>query len=87
MRFTPSKTSRRVASAAVAIAASAMLLAGCAAPTGGDSGGDSAGAGSITVIPKSLGNKYFEARQGCQGGSGRDRFRLHRSRPHGDRFG
>jgi rhamnose transport system substrate-binding protein len=62
MRFTPSKTSRRVASAAVAIAASAMLLAGCAAPTGGgDSGGDSAGAGAITVIPKSLGNKYFEA--------------------------
>ncbi|CAN5164191.1 rhamnose ABC transporter substrate-binding protein [soil metagenome] len=62
MRFTFTKTSRsRAAAGVVAIAASALLLAGCAAPTGGgDTGGD-AGAGSITVIPKSLGNKYFEA--------------------------
>lgn len=63
MRFTFTKTPRkRVGSAAVAIAATAMLLAGCAAPTGGSGGGgEEAGAGSITVIPKSLGNKYFEA--------------------------
>jgi rhamnose transport system substrate-binding protein len=63
MRFTFTTTSRtRATAAAVAIAASALLLAGCAAPTpGGDTGGDSAGGGSVTVIPKSLGNKYFEA--------------------------
>ena len=63
MRFTTSKTSRRVALGAMAIAASALLLAGCAAatpaPGGAGDGGDDAS--SITVIPKSLGNKYFEA--------------------------
>src|SRR6187402_705549 len=60
MRFTFRKTSgRRIALAGVSIAAAAMLLAGCAASTGGSGGGSSAG--SITVIPKSLGNKYFEA--------------------------
>lgn len=62
MRFTFNKTSRRLATAAVAVAASAVLLAGCAAPTpGGDNGGEGGGSGSVTFIPKSLGNKYFEA--------------------------
>ena len=61
MRFTLTKSSRkRVATVAVAVAASAMLLAGCAAPTGGTSTG-AAGGGAVTFIPKSLGNKYFEA--------------------------
>jgi rhamnose transport system substrate-binding protein len=60
MRFPFSKTShRRVALAAVSVAAAAVLLAGCAAPTSGSTSG--AAGGSITVIPKSLGNKYFEA--------------------------
>jgi len=65
MRFISSKTShKRAALAAVALASAAVLLAGCAAPTGGSTGGSTGGAstgGSITVIPKSLGNKYFEA--------------------------
>jgi rhamnose transport system substrate-binding protein len=64
MRFPSIKTSnRRVSLAAVSLAAAAVLLAGCAASTGGSTGGASGGAsgGSITVIPKSLGNKYFEA--------------------------
>jgi rhamnose transport system substrate-binding protein len=60
MRFQFSKTvHRRVALTAVSVAAAAVLLSGCAAPTGGSTSG--AGGGSITVIPKSLGNKYFEA--------------------------
>jgi rhamnose transport system substrate-binding protein len=63
MRFTFRTTStRRVALGAVAIAAAAALLSGCAAATGGSGGGgDNASGGSITVIPTSLGNKYFEA--------------------------
>ncbi len=62
MRFTFSKTSRRLATAVATVGVAGMLLAGCAAATPGDGGGsDSAGSGSITVIPKSLGNKYFEA--------------------------
>src|SRR5665647_8881 len=66
MRFTFSKTPhRRAVQAAVAIAGTAMLLASCAAATGGAATGGSTGTaaagGSITVIPKSLGNKYFEA--------------------------
>ncbi len=61
MRFTFRKTPhRRTVLAAVAIAGATMLLAGCAAPTGSSTGTAAAG-GSITVIPKSLGNKYFEA--------------------------
>ena len=61
MKFTFSKTPhKRAALTAVAIAGAVMLLAGCAAPTGGSTGAAAAG-GSITVIPKSLGNKYFEA--------------------------
>ena len=61
MRFTFSKTPhKRAALAAMAIAGTVMLLAGCAAPTGGSTGA-ATGGGSITVIPKSLGNKYFEA--------------------------
>ncbi|MGN6503424.1 MAG: rhamnose ABC transporter substrate-binding protein, partial [Pseudolysinimonas sp.] len=58
MRFTFSKTSRRLATAVAAIGVAGVMLAGCAAATPGD-GGDKGG--SITVIPKSLGNKYFEA--------------------------
>jgi rhamnose transport system substrate-binding protein len=63
MRFTFRKTSgRRVALAAVSIAAAAALLSGCAAGTGGSGdSGKGGSAGSLTVIPKSLGNKYFEA--------------------------
>lgn len=62
MNFTFNKSShRRAATIAVAIAAASVLLAGCAAPTGGSTGTDAAGGGSLTVIPKSLGNKYFEA--------------------------
>jgi rhamnose transport system substrate-binding protein len=64
MRFTFSKTShKRAVLAAVSIAAATMLLAGCAAATGGSTGtsGAKGASGSITVIPKSLGNKYFEA--------------------------
>lgn len=61
MRFTLSKTPRqRFALTTVAITSAAILLAGCAASTGGAAGTAAAG-GSITVIPKSLGNKYFEA--------------------------
>jgi rhamnose transport system substrate-binding protein len=71
MTFTFNKSSRRgiVASAAV-LATATLLLAGCAGgtPSGGSSGGSSGasegtsgGGGSVTVIPKSLGNKYFEA--------------------------
>jgi rhamnose transport system substrate-binding protein len=61
MRFTFSKTSRkRAVLGVVSIAAATLMLAGCAAPTGGSTSGGSTG-GSITVIPKSLGNKYFEA--------------------------
>jgi rhamnose transport system substrate-binding protein len=62
MRFTFTKATRRVSVAVVAVAASAMLLAGCAAPTPGTTdGGSGGGDGSVTFIPKSLGNKYFEA--------------------------
>jgi rhamnose transport system substrate-binding protein len=62
MKFTFSKASRkRGAAAVVTVAATAMLLTGCVAPTGDGSGDGSASASSITVIPKSLGNKYFEA--------------------------
>ena len=63
MKFTFSKASRkRGVAAVVTVAASAILLTGCVAPTGDDSGdGDANASGSITVIPKSLGNKYFEA--------------------------
>ena len=62
MRFTFSKTSRRLATAVTAVGVAGVLLAGCAAATPGDGGGsDGDKSGSITVIPKSLGNKYFEA--------------------------
>jgi rhamnose transport system substrate-binding protein len=61
MRFTFSKTSRRLATAVAAIGVAGVMLAGCAAATPGDGSGDGSKGGSITVIPKSLGNKYFEA--------------------------
>lgn len=66
MRFTSDGFSRRkIVLATAALAATTLLLGGCASSaTGGgaqpSSGGDDA-AGSVTVIPKSLGNKYFEA--------------------------
>jgi rhamnose transport system substrate-binding protein len=61
MRFTFSKTSRRLATAVVAVGVAGVMLAGCAAATPGGDSTDGAKGGSITVIPKSLGNKYFEA--------------------------
>ncbi|MGN6502478.1 MAG: rhamnose ABC transporter substrate-binding protein [Pseudolysinimonas sp.] len=61
MRFTFSKTSRRLATAVAAIGVAGVMLAGCAAATPGDGGDGGDKGGSITVIPKSLGNKYFEA--------------------------
>ena len=53
----------RVVGAAVALALSGVLLAGCTTGTGTGSGGSTAGAGNykIVVMPKSLGNKYFGA--------------------------
>lgn len=68
MRFTNKRSARRGwTTGAAVIAASVLLLTGCAgAVTPGGSaseggGGDAGGDSSITVIPKSLGNKYFEA--------------------------
>ncbi len=67
MKFSNSPRARkgRAVSAATAIALSAVVLAGCAAPAsnGGSTGGATAGAGNynIVVMPKSLGNKYFGA--------------------------
>jgi rhamnose transport system substrate-binding protein len=64
-----SRTSR-FATAAVAVAASSLVLAACGSSndsSSGGSGGTSASGGSsdknyaITFMPKSLGNKYFEA--------------------------
>ncbi|MEO5534933.1 MAG: substrate-binding domain-containing protein [Pseudolysinimonas sp.] len=51
----------RVITAAVALAASALVLAGCTAT--GPGGGTPSGAANynIVVMPKSLGNKYFAA--------------------------
>ncbi len=64
MRFSESMRGRkgRVVGAAVALAVSGVLLAGCTGGTGG-TGGASAAAGNynIVVMPKSLGNKYFGA--------------------------
>ncbi len=64
MRFSESMRGRkgRVVGAAVALAVTGVLLAGCAGGTGG-TGGASAAAGNynIVVMPKSLGNKYFGA--------------------------
>ncbi|MCS5716069.1 rhamnose ABC transporter substrate-binding protein [Herbiconiux sp. CPCC 205716] len=67
MRFTPSGFSRKtLVISTAALAATALLLTGCAGGSGTASstdGGSAGGGGdsSITVIPKSLGNKYFEA--------------------------
>ena len=65
MRFTSHGFSRRkIVLATAALATTTLLLGGCAGTgTGGgaEQSGGSDGAGSITVIPKSLGNKYFEA--------------------------
>lgn len=63
-----SKSSRpkRVLTAAVAVAASSLVLAACgsnsSANGSSDGGGDSNGKNyAITYMPKSLGNKYFQA--------------------------
>jgi rhamnose transport system substrate-binding protein len=57
---------RRLVTAAVAVAASSLVLAACGSSS--DSGGGSSSGGgsgsknySITYLPKSLGNKYFQA--------------------------
>jgi len=50
--------------AVAAVAASTLLVAGCGSSSGGNSGGgNSSGAKNynVTFIPKSLGNKYFQA--------------------------
>lgn len=57
---------RRWLGAAAALTASSLILAGCGSSSddggnGGSSGGGSASGSTITFIPKSLGNKYFEA--------------------------
>ena len=57
----------RFVTAAVAIAASSLLLAGCGGSSGSSGSGGGSGSGSssknlaVTFMPKSLGNKYFEA--------------------------
>lgn len=62
MRFTISNTSRKRLVLVASLAASTMLLAGCSSGSStGSPSNSSAGASSVTVIPKSLGNKYFEA--------------------------
>jgi rhamnose transport system substrate-binding protein len=70
MRFTTSKSRKGMVASAAVLATATLLLAGCAGGgsgsgsggSGGSSGGSGGGdAGSVTFIPKSLGNKYFEA--------------------------
>ena len=62
--FLPKSGPSRFVTAAAAIAASSLMLAACGASAGG---GDSSGGKSgdknyaVTFMPKSLGNKYFEA--------------------------
>jgi rhamnose transport system substrate-binding protein len=54
--------SGRWLAAVAAVAASALLVAGCGSSSGGSSGGNSGGGNNaVTFIPKSLGNKYFQA--------------------------
>jgi rhamnose transport system substrate-binding protein len=60
---------RRWLGAAAAITASSLLIAGCGSSSNGGSSGSSANSGSsgnsaVTFIPKSLGNKYFQASDG-----------------------
>jgi rhamnose transport system substrate-binding protein len=58
---------KRWLSAAAAIAASSLLIVGCGSSASGGSSsgsGGSAGNSTITFIPKSLGNKYFQASDG-----------------------
>ncbi|MEP7088884.1 MAG: substrate-binding domain-containing protein [Nocardioidaceae bacterium] len=56
---------KRYLTTAVAVAASSLLLAACGSSSdsggSGGSGGSGAGKNSVTFMPKSLGNKYFEA--------------------------
>jgi rhamnose transport system substrate-binding protein len=57
----------RMLAAVAAVAASSLLVAGCASSSGGSSGGNSSGGSknyAVTFIPKSLGNKYFQASDG-----------------------
>jgi rhamnose transport system substrate-binding protein len=54
--------SGRWLAAVAAVAASSLLVAGCGSSSGGSSGANAAGGNdAITFIPKSLGNKYFQA--------------------------
>lgn len=61
--FVPKSGSKRLVTAAVTIAASSVMLTACGASTGSsDSGGGSKSKNyAVTFMPKSLGNKYFEA--------------------------
>jgi len=55
---------KRVVAAAAVIAASTLMLAACGASTGSSSSGGSKSSGknyAVTFMPKSVGNKYFEA--------------------------
>jgi rhamnose transport system substrate-binding protein len=66
MRNTSGGIGRKITLSVVAVATAGLLLAGCSGNnSGGDSGGGSGDGGggdaSVTFIPKSLGNKYFEA--------------------------
>jgi rhamnose transport system substrate-binding protein len=51
----------RLLTGAVAVAASSLVLAACGSSDGGDGGASGSTSHAITFMPKSLGNKYFEA--------------------------
>jgi rhamnose transport system substrate-binding protein len=60
---------RRVGVAAAVVLGVALVATGCAGGTGGDGGGDGGGGGddanlSITMLPKNLGNPYFDTSTG-----------------------
>jgi rhamnose transport system substrate-binding protein len=65
MRISSGGLARKITLSVAAMAAAGLLLAGCSGPAnnaGGNSdGGAKGGDASVTFIPKSLGNKYFEA--------------------------
>ncbi|WP_105567778.1 rhamnose ABC transporter substrate-binding protein [Microbacterium halophytorum] len=54
---------KRAAAGAAVTAVAALALTGCADTSGGESGGGEAASGdlSITLLPKNLGNPYFDA--------------------------
>jgi rhamnose transport system substrate-binding protein len=65
--FVSNSRPKRLVTAAVAVAASSVILAACggSSDSSGDSGDSSGSSGdknyAVTFMPKSLGNKYFEA--------------------------